>query len=56
MLVFEGHNRKKGFIFEMQRIHNIKEDDSPPVNNKLTQILADGCLQRKMRRKCPSST
>lgn len=46
MLVFWGHNKKKGgFIFEIQRKHNHKEDDSPPANNKVTEILADGLLQ-----------
>lgn len=49
-LMFWGHNRKKKrkkfLCFEIQRKHDLKEDDSPPANNKLTRILADGLLQR----------
>lgn len=36
---------KKCFILEIHRIHNLKEDDSPPANNKLTRMLADGSLE-----------
>lgn len=42
-LMFRRHNKKKCILFfEIQQIRNLKEDDSPLANNKLTRLLADG--------------
>lgn len=44
-----GIIEKAGLIFKIQQTFNLKEDDSPPANNKVTRILgqmADGSLKQ----------
>lgn len=39
ILMFRGHEGKKKILFVKCRIHNLKENDSPPLNNKPTEML-----------------
>jgi len=41
MLMFKGA-LKSCFFLRIQGIRHLKEDDSPPANNKAPRILADG--------------
>lgn len=39
ILMFRGHEGKKKILFVKCQIHNPKENDSPPLNNKPTEML-----------------
>lgn len=39
ILMFRGHEGEKKILFVKCQIHNLKENDSPPLNNKPTEML-----------------